>query len=60
MTIFCSKCIIQLNVTVRMELFIYFQCTINSLSFYKINNIISKSLALTHSNNYKDSILSEY
>lgn len=43
-----------------MELFIYFQFTINALSVCKINDIISKSFSLIHSDNYKDSIVSEY
>lgn len=43
-----------------MELFIYFQFTINGVSVCKINDIISKSFPLTHTNNYKDSTVSEY
>lgn len=60
MTTFYLKCIIQLNVITKMELFIYFQFTINGVSVCKINDIISKSFPLTHTNNYKDSTVSEY
>lgn len=42
-----------------MELFIYFQFTIN-VNVCKINDLISKSFPLKHTSNYKDSTVSEY